>query len=161
VDQQGTSLALSDFRGKVVVLAFLDPVCTDVCPLTAFHLRQAHQALGAAASGVAFLAVNVNPEADQLAMREATKKWGIGEVPGWHFLTGNREELRRVWEAYGVAAEGPPKPGKPEEREHTPGLYLVDVQGTKRWYLSTAFEGGPPLSELLVKQLRALLAQSR
>ncbi|HEY2653450.1 MAG TPA: redoxin domain-containing protein, partial [Solirubrobacteraceae bacterium] len=33
-DQFGRSVSLRSFRGKVVILAFNDPVCTTVCPLT-------------------------------------------------------------------------------------------------------------------------------
>ena len=78
VDQSGVSLALSDFRGQVVVLAFLDPKCTDSCPLTANEFRLTHRALGADAARVAFLAVNVNPTANSIVeVAAATKKWGV------------------------------------------------------------------------------------
>jgi cytochrome oxidase Cu insertion factor (SCO1/SenC/PrrC family) len=32
MDQREDSVSLSDFNGRVVALAFLDPNCTDVCP---------------------------------------------------------------------------------------------------------------------------------
>jgi cytochrome oxidase Cu insertion factor (SCO1/SenC/PrrC family) len=159
-------VALSDFRGKVVVLAFLDPECTDVCPLTALHLGLAHAALGGDAGRVAFLTVNVNPKRGAVSdVAEATRKWGLDRVPTWHYLTGAHAELQPVWSAYGVLAEGPPKVLKPQELEHTPGVFVIDQSGQKRWYISVPYGGGPqgtawdgpPLSDLLVKHVRALL----
>ena len=41
LDRNGASVALSNFLGNMVVLTFLDSRCTDVCPLTALHLRLA------------------------------------------------------------------------------------------------------------------------
>lgn len=34
-DQNGSPVNLSDFRGNVVVLTFMDSKCQDTCPLTA------------------------------------------------------------------------------------------------------------------------------
>ena len=158
VDHKGTSMALSDFRGNVVVMAFLDPECTDSCPLTANEFRLTSGALGADAARVAFLAVNVNPKKNSVAdVAAATKKWGVQDLAGWHYLTGSREELTPIYPAYGILAEGPPKPDKPGELEHSPGAYLIDQAGKERWYISTNFEGAPLLSVLLVKHVRQLL----
>ena len=33
-DQQNRLTSLAQFRGKVVVLIFIDPECTQICPLT-------------------------------------------------------------------------------------------------------------------------------
>lgn len=158
VDQRGTSVALSDFRGKVVALAFLDPKCTDVCPLTANEFRLTSEALGHNATRVAFLVVNVNPIANSVAdVAEATQRWGVQGLAGWHYLTGSREELEPIYQAYHVLAEGPPKPDKPDELQHTPGIYLIDKAGQQRWYVSTRFDPSRSLSELLVKHIQRLL----
>jgi cytochrome oxidase Cu insertion factor (SCO1/SenC/PrrC family) len=37
-DQQGRTLPLAAFRGKVVVLQFVDPHCTDICPIVSAEL---------------------------------------------------------------------------------------------------------------------------
>ena len=39
-DQNGSLIKLSDFRGKIVVLTFMDSKCKDTCPLTAAQLRR-------------------------------------------------------------------------------------------------------------------------
>lgn len=156
-DQRGASVSLSDFQGQVVALAFLDPNCTDVCPLTAYHFRRSHQSLGEDASKAAFLAVNVNPRANSVAeIAEATRKWGIEDVPSWHFLTGSYEQLEEVWQAYNVDG-GTPKRDHHEEVQHSPGVYLIDQEGSRSWYVSAFFEDASPLSDLLVEHIRTLL----
>jgi cytochrome oxidase Cu insertion factor (SCO1/SenC/PrrC family) len=157
VDHRGNSVALSDFRGKVVVLTFLDPECTDVCPLTANQFRLTADALGEDAVRVAFLVVNVNPKANSVSdVAAATERWGVQGLRSWHYLTGSREKLEPVYKDYHILAEGPPKPGKPNELAHTPGAYVVDRAGNKRWYVSTAFDPRISLSNLLVKHIRHL-----
>jgi cytochrome oxidase Cu insertion factor (SCO1/SenC/PrrC family) len=44
-DQNGSLVSLSDFRGEVVVLTFMDSKCTDTCPLTAADFREAYRQL--------------------------------------------------------------------------------------------------------------------
>ena len=45
-DQSGRPMTLASLRGKVVLLTFLDPVCTSDCPLIAQEFRAAGQMLG-------------------------------------------------------------------------------------------------------------------
>jgi len=163
-DQNGSLVNLSDFRGKVVVLTFMDSKCTDTCPLTAADFREAYRQLNQdEAKQVVFLGVNVNIEASAVAdILETTHAWRLDEIPGWHFLTGSRDSLEPVWKDYGVAAEH-----NPDERSmmHTPGTFLIDPSGQKRWYISTPFSGESnidltlPLNELLLKHIREILRE--
>ena len=47
-NQFGQPMSLSQFRGKVVMLAFEDSECTTVCPLTTQSMLEAKQLLGPA-----------------------------------------------------------------------------------------------------------------
>src|SRR5688500_3063849 len=67
-DQNSSTVRLSDFRGKVIVLTFMDSKCTDTCPLTAAHFREVYSHLDQNESDqVVFLGVNVNVEASAVA----------------------------------------------------------------------------------------------
>ena len=66
-NQFGQQMALSQFRGKAVVLAFVDSECTNVCPLTTVSMVEAKELLGAAGSHVQLLGVDANPHATSVA----------------------------------------------------------------------------------------------
>ncbi len=165
-DQKGSLINLSDFRGKVVILTFMDSTCKDTCPLTAAQFRQAYRQFNQnETSHVAFIGVNVNVEANQVEdVADITKTWHLEEIPSWHFLTGSRKELETVWKDYGVAVV-PSADGN--EIMHTPGVFLIDPSGQKRWYVSTPYsaEGNAnwtlPLSDLLVTHVREILSESK
>ena len=164
VDQAGLPVRLSDFRDKLVVLTFMDSQCQEVCPLTSAHLRTTSQALGPDNSQVIFIGINVNLAANSIQdVAAATQKWQLDEIPNWHFLTGSAEELEPIWKSYDVAVV--PASQEEEELLHTPGVYLIDQNGEKRWYISTPFdEAGsapwtPPLSDLLVEHIQELLGE--
>jgi cytochrome oxidase Cu insertion factor (SCO1/SenC/PrrC family) len=125
-NQFGQRMALSQFRGKAVVLAFIDSRCTNVCPLTTVSMVAARQLLGAAGSEVQLLGVDANPEAtsvpDALAYSQAH-----GMVNQWDFLTGPLPQLQATWRAYHIAVQ--------IERgmiDHTPALFVIDPQGRER-----------------------------
>ena len=105
-DQNGRAVSLASMRGKVVLLTFLDPVCTSACPLIAQEFRAADQLLGPAAHQVELVAVCANPVYYQVADVAAfTRQEYLNQVPNWLFLTGSLPQLRQVWRNYGVAAE--------------------------------------------------------
>ena len=164
-DQNGSVVSLSDFRAKVVVLTFMDSKCADTCPLTAVHFRETYRQLDKnEADQVVFLGVNVNVEVSNVTdILETTRAWHLDEIPNWHFLTGNPESLEPVWKDYGVSAA--PNPDG-HSIMHTPGTFLVDSLGQKRWYISTPFIAGDetnftlPLNEILLKRIREILLES-
>ena len=166
-DQHGSMIGLADFRGQVVVLTFMDSQCRDTCPVIAAHFRQAYQQLDSIESGqVVFIGVNVNVEANQIAdVNEITQTWHLDEIPTWHFLTGSPSDLEHVWQTYNIAVE--PALDSQDEILHTPGTYIVDPSGQKRWYVSTSFSADDNaefnllLSELLVNHIRESLGESQ
>src|SRR5712692_1817881 len=59
-DQSGRPVSLASFRGRTVVLTFMDSHCTDICPLVSREFIDASKDLGSAARNAVFIAVNVN-----------------------------------------------------------------------------------------------------
>lgn len=160
-NQHGSVIRLSDFRGKVVVLTFMDSKCTDTCPITAVHFREVYKKLNKNEAGqVVFLGVNVNTEAGTVPdVLESTKAWHLDEIPNWHFLTGSHEELAPIWKDYDVSTM---HSDDTDSIMHTSGIFLIDPLGQKRWYVSTPFTNESkdltlPLSQLLLKHIRGLL----
>lgn len=172
VDQRGATVALSDFRGQVVVLSILDSKCVDVCPFTAVILRNAAEQLGASSEHVAFLGLNTNPIASSVEdVRQWTELHRLTEIPGWRFLTGPPEALKPVWQDYAIAAEvivtaqptGYDAQGSGLGRViHTAGIYLIDQQGRERWYFSVEADASTiePMGRLIAQRVRLLLKES-
>ena len=162
IDQNDSDLSLSDFRGKVVVLTFMDSKCKDTCPITGAHFRKAYKQLNQnEASQVVFLGVNVNVKTNAVAdVLETTHAWHMDEIPSWHFLTGKAEALEPVWKDYDITVQPLPNGSG---IMHTPGTFLIDPSGRERWYISTVYSEGEnteqvlPLSDLLVKYIREIL----
>src|SRR6516165_2514289 len=87
-NQFGQPMSLSQFRGKVVMLAFEDSECTTVCPLTTQSMLMAKQLLGPAGSQVQLLGVDANPDATSVAdVLSYSRTHGL--VNQWDFLTGS------------------------------------------------------------------------
>jgi cytochrome oxidase Cu insertion factor (SCO1/SenC/PrrC family) len=129
-DQHGKQISLSDFKGKAVVLQFMDPVCTDVCPIVSQEVIQANHSLGAKSDDVVYIAVNVNQyhekPADTLAF---SKEHGLDKLPNWHFVTGDTASLQAVWKAYSVYV----KPNPDGDVVHSSFIYFLDKDGKERY----------------------------
>jgi cytochrome oxidase Cu insertion factor (SCO1/SenC/PrrC family) len=165
-DQHGAQIKLSDFRDKVVVLTFMDTECRDTCPLTAYHFREAYQQLESnERDRVVFIGINVNVDAGGVDhIEEITEGWRLDEMPSWYFLTGSSDELKPVWQAYGIGVVHGAHDAQDGGLTHTPGTYIIDLYGQKRWYISIPMSADEnaqftlPLNELLVRHIREILS---
>jgi protein SCO1 len=130
-DQDGRSLPLPRFRGKVVVLEFMDPHCTDICPIVSQEFIDAYHDLGHAAGDVVFAAVNVNLyHARVLDVRAFSAEHQLTTIPGWHFFTGPPAALRAVWRDYGIQVLAP---SPDADVVHTSTIYFIAPDGTERY----------------------------
>jgi len=152
-NQFGQPMSLSQFRGKVVVLAFVDSECTTVCPLTTVSMVQARELLGAAGDQVRLLGVDANPSAtsvhDVMAYSQAHAM-----VNQWDFLTGSLAQLRAVWQAYHIYVQI-----QAGQIDHTPALYVIDQRGREQEvYLTTmAYASVGQEGQVLAEQVASLL----
>ena len=134
-NQRGQPVSLASLRGKVVLLTFLDPVCTSDCPLIASEFRAAGQLLGPDARKVELVAIVANPVYHQLAYTQAfDRQEHLTSVPDWLFLTGSVPQLRQVWANYGIAAQILPAGSMVA---HNDVAYVIDRAGHVREELST------------------------
>ena len=133
-DQDGHTLSLSSLRGKVVVLQFMDPHCTDICPIVSAEFVKAYHDLGPLASKVVFAAVNVNVyHARVQDMAKYTRAQALNTIPSWHFLTGPVPALKSVWRGYNIQVYAP---SPNADVQHTSVVYFIDPQGRERYLAS-------------------------
>jgi cytochrome oxidase Cu insertion factor (SCO1/SenC/PrrC family) len=138
-DQNSRQISLASLRGKVVLLTFLDPVCTSDCPLVAQEFRQADQVLGARSRGVELVAIVANPLYRSVAYTRAfDSQEQLAGVPNWLFLTGSLAQLQQAWKDYGIAAQILPAGGM---IGHTDVAYVIDGRGHTRTEFD--FDPGP------------------
>ena len=108
-DQDGQTVSLASLRGKVVLMTFLDPVCTTDCPIIAQEFKQTGQLLGAQDKNVELVAVVANPTyRSTLFTRAFDRQEGLAAVPNWLYLTGSLSQLGAVWRHYGVTVQNLP-----------------------------------------------------
>ena len=75
-DQDGHTVSLASLRGKVVLMTFLDPVCTTDCPIIAQEFKQTGQLLGAQDKNVELVAVVANPTYRSLDLHPGVRPAG-------------------------------------------------------------------------------------
>ena len=101
-DQNGATVTLASLRGKVVLMTFLDPVCTSDCPIIGQEFKQAGVMLGAKDPDVELVAIVANPTYRAVAFTRAfDQQEGLNTVGNWLYLTGSLSELGKVWEPTG------------------------------------------------------------
>ena len=126
-DQNGRAIRLRAQRGKVVLLTFLYTHCPEACPLTAIHIDDALRRLGGRGKDAVALAVSVDPKGDTPAAVDTFVRSHRLRAR-FHYLTGPRSALERIWRLYGVT---PVTKGGPDP-DHTLYVLLLDRTGTTR-----------------------------
>jgi cytochrome oxidase Cu insertion factor (SCO1/SenC/PrrC family) len=138
-DQRGQAVSLASLHGKVVLLTFLDPVCTSDCPLEAQEFRQAGQLLGTDDRQVELVAIVSNPVDYQVGYTRAfDQAEGLAGVRNWLFLTGDLAQLQHVWTHYGISALVEPAGAM---IGHSEVAFAIDQHGRVRQELD--FDPGP------------------
>jgi len=130
-DQNGRTLSLSSFRGRAVVLEFMDTHCTDICPIISQEFIDAYRDLGTAASHVVFVAVNVNVyHAGVSDVAAFSQEHQLNTIPSWHFFTGSPSDLHSVWRHYGIQVQAP---SPNADIIHSSFVFFIDPTGHERY----------------------------
>lgn len=132
-DQHGRPVSIAGFRGRPVIVTFLDPLCRSYCPLEARRLNRVLRTFPAASRPmVVAVSVNVRGNARRNLL-EDIRKWQL--VPEWRWAVGQESELAPVWKAYniGVLVSSKRVAGiTVYDVAHTEAAYVVDAQGYTR-----------------------------
>lgn len=147
-DQNGATVTLDQFRGRVVVLTFFDSVCPHAdCSLMAQYINVTGRDLGAQAGQFGWLAVSVNPWHDTPASASAFLQSRQVTLP-LHYLLGSPDQLAPVWKDYHMQAMLQPD----GVVIHTTGVYVIDAVGHERAFLEEGFD--PSALSAYLQQLR-------
>ncbi len=123
-DQDGRSISLKQYRGRVTVLTFLYSTCGAACVLIAQQIRGA---LDEPRDPVPVLIVSADPHADT----SANVRRFLGEVSldgRVRYLNGPPSRLRHIWRAYRVT---PATAGR-QAFAHFASVLLIDPRGEER-----------------------------
>jgi len=143
-DQRGRVVRLAALRGRPVVLAFMDSLCTSECPIEAAQLAAAMRPLPAALRP-RLVVVSVDLADSPRSVARAARKWRL--PAGFEWLLGTHAQLAPVWRAFGIAV----LPTKGGDVEHSDAFYVIDRNGDERAGFVSPFIPG-----LLTRDLRQL-----
>jgi protein SCO1/2 len=124
-DQTGATVALSQLRGRVIALTFLDTQCLSLCRLQASLLGGVQADLGGSMP-LTLVVVSVRPEVDTpTAIATFATAHGLRDPYVW--LNGSKSQLASVWSDYGITVQ----PGV-TDLSHSSVIYLLDRRGLER-----------------------------
>ena len=103
VNQDNIETNLSDFRGDVIVVAFIFTKCPDVCPIITQSLRSVEEGIGSEyRQHVSFVSISVDPGYDTPEkLKEYTQLHGVD----WPHLTGELAYLEGIWDSFGLVVQ--------------------------------------------------------
>ena len=129
----GQPFAMSDLRGKVVLLFFGYTFCPDVCPLTLAEMKAVVAELGEDAKNVAVVFVSTDPERDT---PERLAPYMQAFDPSFYGVSVPLDALETVKKDYGVYAEKRLLENSQSATDylidHTGWTYLIDGAGNLR-----------------------------
>ncbi|MEM7353317.1 MAG: SCO family protein [Acidobacteriota bacterium] len=138
LDASGREVVLGDyFSERPVIMVFVYYRCPMLCPTV---LNGVAKSLGVLEFDVGkefdVVAVSIDPnessEQARSAKRVAVKRYGRGHTaPGWHFLRGGEESIRRVTETAGFGYAFVPENG---EYAHASGIVVATPEGQLAQY---------------------------
>lgn len=132
-NQDGGPISLRQFRGRAVIVTFIDPLCRNLCPLEAKVLGRMVAQMPAA-QRPAIVAVSTNQWADaRKNLLLDRSKWSLPS--DWHWAVGSPQALARVWKDYAIGVSVATKTiagVKVRRITHTEAAYLVDPSGYQR-----------------------------
>ena len=118
--QDGTPVALADFRGKVVAVTFIYTSCMDTCPVLTALMAYVQDKLGPDfGKRIAFVSITVDPERDTPEVLKRYAETFGADLNGWAFLTGDPAAIR--------GCHPPLRRVRGEERRWPGGPYVPHV----------------------------------
>jgi protein SCO1 len=102
-DQQGLPVSVAAYRGRPVIVTFIDPLCRELCPLAAQVLSRAERQLPPSQQPeIIAVSVNIYDNARANLLQDFSR-WHL--TPQWRWAVGNPKQLASVWKRYDVEVD--------------------------------------------------------
>ena len=102
-NQFGENVSLSDFEGKVVVVAFIYTSCPDVCLIISSNLDYLEENLGDHLDKVEIISITIDPARDTVSH---LSDWTEARGYEWNHLTHERGSvIQSVWDEWNVVVD--------------------------------------------------------
>jgi len=149
-DQHGQEFRFFEdlIKDRSVVVNFMFTQCALICPGTSSHLVRLHKAFdGAVGRELTFLSVSLDPQHDTPEVLH--RYWqAFGELPGWHYLRGNYEEIELLRRRMGVYDLDPVVDA--DKTQHA-GILTFGNDATDRWAALPALSTIVDLKETITR----------
>jgi protein SCO1/2 len=153
--QDGKTVRLADFKGKVLLVSFIFTTCNGSCPATTHRIEKLQTALkgkGLLKKGkVHLLSITLDPARDKPDVLRRYMQLYDADAAGWTFLTGNKDKVAKVISAWGMWV----RPAANGQLDHPSRIFLVDTRGRIREIYNLSFlkpDWGVEDIELLLKE---------
>jgi protein SCO1/2 len=155
VNQNGDSVSLANFDGKIILANFFFTSCETVCPAMNAFISQHIYREFIKDPEIAFVSISVDPGKDSVTALKQYEKDMAASAPGWQFLSGNRARI------YNLAQYSFRVPGAESEHQglfHSDQVVLVDKERRVRGVFNT---GGLDNKKLIIDSIRGLYLEYR
>jgi len=125
LNQDGKKVSIRNLvdSGKPVIIDFIYTTCNTICPVLSASFTNLRRELGKDADKVQLISISIDPEHDRPEqMKKYLSRFNAGK--GWDFLTGSREDIRRVLKALDAVVD--------DKMAHEP-IYLLHGPNSDEW----------------------------
>ncbi|MEZ4815197.1 MAG: SCO family protein [Bdellovibrionota bacterium] len=140
INQEGLPFGTEQVMGSVLLVNFVFTRCPSVCPTLTKAMSQIQERLKGTAKSIQLLTITVDPDFDKPNVLKAYAKQFGARHDTWNFLTGSKEDIRKlVVDNFKSALEEPISEDKTDmapafEIAHSEQFVIVDQVGRIRAY---------------------------
>ena len=151
-NQDGRSVSLGDFKGRVVLVTAVYSTCTSTCPMMLGKMRSVLDKLtDAERAQMSVVAFSLNPEADTRELRSMVAQMYGMQAP-FHFVNGIPSEVNAILDKLNIART---RDAATSQIQHSNLFFLLDREGRIAYRLSLSQNE----SSWLLTALRTLLSE--